>query len=167
MPGMFDFSESLRNSHIVLAFSGTLDEHVIDGLCKQIETIEHSQRNKKIIQVMIECFQNILHHSAEKESDSLFVVKKEKNDSLKLITGNRISSSKVDALRARIDEVNTLSGEELKTHYREKLKTTTLSEKGGAGLGLIEIARKSGNKLEYHFEKINEQFSFFTLTVTV
>ena len=42
-----------------------------------------------------------------------------------------------------------MSPEELKVHYLEKLKTTELSDKGGAGLGMIDMARKSGNKLGY------------------
>ena len=38
-----------------------------------------------------------------------------------------------------------------------------MSKKGGAGLGFIDIARKSGNKLEYHFEKINDDYYFFII----
>jgi len=38
-----------------------------------------------------------------------------------------------------------------------------ISNKGGAGLGLIDMARKSGNKLLYAFEKVDEKFSYFYL----
>ena len=38
-----------------------------------------------------------------------------------------------------------------------------LSSKGGAGLGLIDIAKKTGNKFEYHFLPIDDNFSFFIL----
>jgi hypothetical protein len=34
-------------------------------------------------------------------------------------------------------------------------------------MGLIDMARKSGSKLVYEFEKLNESFSYYILTVKV
>jgi len=34
-------------------------------------------------------------------------------------------------------------------------------------LGLIEMARKSGSKLEYKFEAINDVYSYYMLTVSI
>ena len=42
-----------------------------------------------------------------------------------------------------------------------------LSKKGGGGLGLIDIAKKSRNKLGYSFKEIDEDYSFFTLIVKI
>jgi hypothetical protein len=47
------------------------------------------------------------------------------------------------------------------------LNNGELSEKGGGGLGLIDIAKKSRNKLQYSFREIDEDYSFFTLTVKI
>jgi hypothetical protein len=44
---------------------------------------------------------------------------------------------------------------------------STISEVGGAGLGFIDMARKSENKLSYSFDKINDRISFFTLMTMV
>ena len=60
-----------------------------------------------------------------------------------------------------------MNSSELKAKYLEKLSRTKLSDKGGAGLGLMDIARKSGNKLQYDFENISSQISFFSLIVNV
>jgi hypothetical protein len=51
--------------------------------------------------------------------------------------------------------------EDLKNYQHEVLSASGFSEKGGAGLGLIEMVRKSGNKLSYGFENINEKNSYF------
>jgi hypothetical protein len=168
MNDTLSFLKSLKSRNIVLAYLGIIDDAVIEELCNRLEGIEKKPAgNKKIVQVLVECLQNVFYHSSVKNSeDSLFVVMKEKNN-IKVVTGNTVSVTTIEALKSRIDEINSFTEEELKNHYREKLKTTSLSEKGGAGLGLIEIARKSGNKLSYHFEKINGQHSFFTLIVTV
>ena len=45
------------------------------------------------------------------------------------------------------------------------LNNSGFSEKGGAGLGLVEMARKSGQKLEYDFEQVDENFSYFYLQI--
>ena len=72
-----------------------------------------------------------------------------------------------EAVASNIDEVNAMSSEELKSKYRETLDHGQVSAKGGAGLGIIDIARKSGNKLEYDFKQVNEKYCFFSLSVKV
>ena len=75
--------------------------------------------------------------------------------------------SGVQSLQSKIDKVNSLSKEELAVYYREVLSSNELSEKGGAGLGIIDLARKSGNKIAYEFNAVDGNFTFFTLIVTI
>ena len=56
---------------------------------------------------------------------------------------------------------------QLKSYYKEVLNNGEMSAKGGGGLGMIDIARKSGRKLEYRFDPIDDSFSFFSLHVKV
>ena len=58
------------------------------------------------------------------------------------------------------------NNEELKELYRGILDVGTVTSGNGAGLGLIDLARKSGRKVSYNFEEIDDKFSFFTLMVT-
>jgi hypothetical protein len=44
--------------------------------------------------------------------------------------------------------------------YRQILTEGPMSEKGGAGLGLIEMARKSGEPIQYHFEDNGDTSEF-------
>ena len=57
--------------------------------------------------------------------------------------------------------------EQLKEYYKEVLSEGGFSDKGGGGLGMIDIARKSGQKLNYHFTEIDETFSFFNLNIKI
>jgi hypothetical protein len=66
-----------------------------------------------------------------------------------------------------IDNINSLNQDELKQLHKEKMRETAISDKGGAGLGFIDIARKTGNQLEYHFEPIDEKNSFFLLKTSI
>ena len=51
--------------------------------------------------------------------------------------------------------------------YKFILNHQRISAKGGGGLGLVDIARKTGNKLEYSFKEYNDKYSFFYLDILV
>ena len=69
--------------------------------------------------------------------------------------------------RRKLQKINSLDKEHLREYYREVLGNGAITEKGTAGLGMIDIARKSGNKLEYEFLEIDKYFSFFSLNVKI
>jgi len=74
----------------------------------------------------------------------------------------------VPILEKQIETINDFEDPAaLKQYYMEHLENNQLSEKGGAGLGFITIAMKSGNKLKVSFEKIDENYSLFLLNSTV
>ena len=103
--------------------------------------------------------------AGEKKS-AIFMIGKDGED-YKIITGNYMFNSNVEVLRGKMDKVNSLTPEELKQYYKEVLNNGTMSEKGGGGLGMIDIARKSGQKLDYEFLPIDDVFAFFTLTIKI
>ena len=73
----------------------------------------------------------------------------------------------IDSLKNRLERINAMSREDLKTYYKEVLSNGVMSEKGGGGLGMIDIARKSGSKLEFVFSPVDEKYSFFSLSIKV
>ena len=78
-----------------------------------------------------------------------------------------MTKKNVEKLDQRLKKINSLDKEDLRDYYREVLGNGSVSNKGTAGLGMIDIARKSGNKLEYEFLDIDEEFSFFSLNVKI
>jgi len=83
------------------------------------------------------------------------------------MTGNYIKNDKVSGFKSKLDKINSLSHDELKTYYKEMLNNEQMSEKGGAGLGMIDIARKTGEKLKYNFVELANGYSFFSLNIKV
>ncbi|HUX53342.1 MAG TPA: DUF6272 family protein, partial [Williamwhitmania sp.] len=96
----------------------------------------------------------------------IFMVSKGDNE-YNVTTGNVIEDTKIDELSRILDKINSLDKEGLKMLYKNQMKEGRLSEKGGAGLGFIDIARKTGRKLEYHFLPIDNDSHFFILTSTI
>ncbi|RLD51993.1 MAG: hypothetical protein DRI94_04480, partial [Bacteroidetes bacterium] len=163
--------ESIQGNTMEYTYRGSFTTKVTDTILSLTESnLENENVEKKIRKrvffIIVEGLQNVTRHQSASESDELagypglFVVQY-KPDGYYITTGNLIRSSNEDNIKNLIDKINKLDKDELKKYSLEKLDEGEFSEKGGAGLGLIEIARKSGNKLVYAFDKINDQFSFF------
>ena len=112
---------------------------------------------------MIEVFQNIVRHGEDvEESKDCFGVRCIA-DGLHIYSSNQINQQAHSFLNSKLKEINKLSSEELKSLYMDIIEITELSEKGGAGLGLIVMARKSGNSIQHNFKELAEsayQFNY-------
>ncbi len=86
---------------------------------------------------------------------------------IKIDSGNFLKNSDVKNVSSRIAKINEQLFDELTTMYRGVLDEGDISGQGGAGLGFIDIARKSGNKIKYEFTKIDEEYCFFVLKINI
>ena len=120
----------------------------------------------------MECLENVHKHSSRKDNvsnennEGIFVLKK-RVDAFVVAIGNSILNEDVSALKSHLDEINNLDQEGLKNKYRETRLVTEVSEKGGAGMGMIDIALKSGSIFDYSFAEYTESKQFFSLNVLV
>lgn len=159
----------LNSYQISYAYHGAFTNTLTDKILALSETnldveSENLKIKKKVYFIIVESLQNITRHkSAEldsKASDSFFSIHKLKDGYL-IGSANTIENDRILPLSEKLDKVNSLNQDELKNYQHEILSAGGFSEKGGAGLGLIEMVRKSGNKLSYGFEKINDKNSYF------
>jgi Family of unknown function (DUF6272) len=172
------YYQKMQSSSIIMSYKGAASNDVLTSILAIAQTnlaeIENkSAIKKRVLTILVEILQNIYHHFEEieaddlHEDDSIIFILSRIDDSYVIITGNYVAKGDIAALKNRIDEVNSMNAEQLKEKYREKLNTGTVSAKGGAGLGIIDIARKSGSKLEYSFDEYSPKYSFFSLTVKI
>ncbi|MCJ7448344.1 MAG: SiaB family protein kinase [Bacteroidales bacterium] len=123
---------------------------------------------KRLFMFVLESLQNVSRHSDNNlHANMSLVVYSKLNRGYTVTTGNVISSSNIDDLKRRLDEINNLETEEIRSVYRHMLSTSEFSSKGGAGLGLIEMAKKTGNKLDYDFVNLDNDNYYFILSKTV
>jgi hypothetical protein len=177
MLDIYEYYQKMHSKNIILAYKGNVSGDVFNCILQlaenKLEKIElRAKVKKKVFNILVEILQNIYHHfddSNQVKEDYfsvLFLLSKVGSD-YKIITGNHIELSKVDALKEKIDAINSMSEEELKTVYREQLNHGGVSDKGGAGLGILDIVRKSGEKVKYEFKEVNSDYSFFSMQVKV
>jgi len=167
------------NDNLILYYKGNVDSDVISHVLDSIEvkmatTNDNLILRKKVYNVLVESLQNLYHHVDKAPSDfgeqdgkfgMIRIVKIE--DGYKIITGNFILTENIEVLEEKLKEINMSSREEIKELYKFILNHQRISAKGGGGLGLIDIARKTGNKLDYSFVKYNDNYSFFYLNILV
>jgi len=132
---------------------------------------EERSTKKKVYHVLVETLQNMNRHSDELSDkrnigSGLFIIGK-KDDVYYIISSNKVSNAKKDALEESVIHVCNATPAELKEMYKRQLKDGKLSEKGGAGLGLIDIARKAGGNLTYQFLPFDVDNHLFILKTEV
>ncbi len=135
------------------------------------KVVPFSTIQKRIYYIMVEGIQNITRHQDEiddgnDEYPGIFAIQKQK-ERYYVTTGNLVLNKRIPSLKDKIKKINSLDKDELKKFHKEILRSGAISDKGGAGLGLIEMARKSGNKLIASFELINEDYSYFYLQTQI
>jgi hypothetical protein len=128
---------------------------------------ESSTVKKRVFFLMNECYQNIIRHSDISDAKlqginmpMMFLVRNI-NDAFYIGSSNLIDNKIKGSLTSKFDAVNSYSIEELEEVYKNSLMNNNLSEKGGAGIGLIEMARKTNYPLEFAFDGIGDAFSMF------
>ena len=180
----FDINEyysKLNSGDVLLAYKGSITSELISNVLEVVEAkledlSEGSKVRKKVYNVLVESLQNLFHHVEDMPDDikdkldqkfGILVISRVENNTYKISTGNFVHSGRIKLLKDKIDKINSLSMEELKDMYKFILNHQKLSAKGGGGLGLVDIARKTGSKLDYSFENFNNDFYFFNLEVIV
>ncbi len=178
MLDIYDFYDKMERNKIMLSFKGDVTSELLTSILQIMETKldnmqEEPKIKKKVYNVLVECLQNLYHHMDEQKNISgdgarsaIFMIGKVGSE-YNIITGNYILPENVDKLRTRLDKVNSMDKEQLKVFYQEILNNEEFSEKGGGGLGMIDIARKSGGKLHYHFQPIDDKNAFFSLNIKI
>ena len=173
------FTDSIKainaSCELIIAYDGVLNTETISKLEMEIEQkiIEQNVPKaalKKIFFICVESLQNMLihgHRDLNGNQHNYFLVYKKANQIL-ILTANLISNNAIPKVDNDLKTINLFNDPaDLKAYYINHLEKNELSEKGGAGLGFITIAMKSGNKLNYSFHQISELHSLFKLEAAV
>ncbi len=165
----YRFFKKLENDQFSLIYMGEFDNDMTSNLMRINETrIEEPKLFKRKISFLVaESFQNIIRH-ADKPEILNRTNNKPKMISMRSIgnvffiaTTNLVNNAKKEKLISKLQSINTLTTDELKVAYLEALENNEISDKGGAGLGFIEMARRSGFPIEFDFDYVNYFFSVF------
>ncbi|KAF0224972.1 MAG: hypothetical protein FD176_781 [Rhodospirillaceae bacterium] len=175
------FKSTLDERGIVFSFSGYLSEGILYSLgdaLRQKMALEDTDVTtiKKVFSVFVEQSQNIIRYSADKvqgnlgktvELSSGMVTIGSENGRFFIVCGNIILEDDMEKLRGRLETLRGMGKDEIKAYYKEQLREPPDEGSRGATIGLIEIARRASDPIEFDFDRIDADRHFFCLKVSI
>ena len=175
------FKRQLDEKGIVFSFSGYMSEGILYSLgeaLRQKMTLEETNLTtiKKVFSVFVEQAQNIIRYSAEKvegtvgrriELSSGIVTIGTQEGRFFIVCANVVLNEDVERLRQRLEQLQGMAPDQIKAFYKEQLREAPEDGSRGATIGLIEIARRASAPIEFDFDPIDAESSFFCLRVSI
>lgn len=168
-----------EEANIQICFNGPLTHSIIEELGMAVRRyLENetpgTEKMMDIFSVYIEQTQNVRNYARKKQSaetpalyNTITLTIGRQGDQYVVVSGNVIDQADVSPLVAKIEQLRTLDAAELKALYKEQRRKPLTNEASGAGLGLIDMARKTSQPLAYQVQPINDKTAFFTLQAVV
>jgi hypothetical protein len=162
----------MMNERLLFVYRGEISERNSLPLITLIENEMKSDSygligRKRLFMFVLESIQNIIKHGDRNHADMSLVTYAKTGDGYSITTGNMIEAGHVKDLESNLVQINGSHDNEIKSLYLEILNKSELSRKGGAGLGLLEMAIKTGNRLDYDFIPFDGTYTYFLLNKTV
>ena len=152
---------------------GTI-ELLLDRLRSSMEFQEMPKPvRKRLYSIFVESIDNIFKYAARQPSSGKHsgrlpkISIKRKGKYYVVRAGNLISNDDIGDLRFRIDRVNQLDNEALKSLYEDVINREAHDYDTGAGLGLITMAMRTDKDIEYSFTEVDNGHSFFEFQITL
>lgn len=174
-PTFFDFCEETKST--LLFYRGLINQDLIVNLGAFLRTtLEGPLSTQKLVfSVFVEMAHNVLHHG-EAEVDpanngqttkkGMFLIT-QSADYYNLSAGNLISKAAASATKSRLNAISGLNKGALRLKYRQMRSSGEARHQLGAGLGLLEMAKRADKPLEYAFHHHDDGLVVFTLTVSI
>jgi hypothetical protein len=179
---LLSYYKKMCERNIILDFQGAMSQDMLVGMAELIKNkstgdTAQSFLVKKVFSVFIEMAQNIAHYSAERVflGDNAYddgvgagiIVVSEIDNIFTITSGNLVKNNSVDSITGHCDTINRMDREELKQFYKRQIKSSRQNGTRGAGVGLIDMARRSGNTIQYQVTPVDELHSFLVLSVKI
>ena len=166
----------MSQSGIFLDYRGPLDFEVINSLLKKLKkSSEFKDLNKitgkRVYFVVVECLENILKHAelelSENPATNSHITVRKINDKIIVDAGNPVSGDVKEDIVQRLEGINNSDEKTLKSLYENKIRSELLNNERCAGLGFIQMALKSGNKIIYSFNPLTNGYLYFEIVITL
>lgn len=169
----FEAHQLMSEKNTLIAFTGHFD-HLLTTLLlvnikNKLSSLESTTGiDRRVYSVLVESIENVSKHSStgNEVQDVAILILSKSETKYTIVTGNHIMNSDIPALKTQLEKVSKYNQAELKQLYREQILSKRTDD-NNAGLGIIDIAIKSGNMIKYEFKPITEKTSFYLLQTEI
>ena len=180
LSSLHTFYNELDKEGVIFCFNGPTSQSVVEGVGEAIRQrmdLEAVDMNtvRRVFAIFVEQIQNVVNYSSERKpvrpgdpkgvSYGVIVIGRE-DGKYYVMCGNKVESDKGRRLAEKIRRIQPMNKAELKEYYKAQRRNGPGSDSLGAGLGLIEMARRATEPLKFSITALNERESFFTIKAT-
>jgi hypothetical protein len=82
-------------------------------------------------------------------------------------SGNLVMAESRESIARRINELNTLDSAQLRKAYVDTLCNEDFTDKGGAGLGMLTLAKRASRPILFRIDPLEGPFAYLHMTVAL
>ncbi|MFZ2855039.1 MAG: SiaB family protein kinase [Rhodocyclaceae bacterium] len=178
---LLELKKTLEDANILICFNGPFSQSIIEELGNAARRYLSQDQMEStalmdVFAVYIEQTQNIRNYARRREAlgdknpayEMATVLIGRDGDRHIVASGNMVHADDAGALAATIDELNGLDRQALRARFKEQSRKPASNEVGrGAGLGLIDIARKTSGPIQYKIHALSEQHVFLQIIAAI
>jgi len=166
---IYESGKSIDTDQFLFACRGNFNSSITDNILFLTEgnllSLDSPKIAKRLYYLMVEGLQNITRHQHYANDGSayeggLFIINRHE-EAYSITYGNWVAGDTKEMLEERLGTIQNKEAAELKEYYLEILNNSGFSSKGGAGLGLVDMARKSSGKLSYEFVPVDDGYFYY------
>lgn len=170
--------EFFSSERILICFNGPCSRVLISEIGVALKEHIESTRDSlsaamDVFSVYVEMSQNIRHYSAshgylEPDATATVVIAESPQGRYVVSAGNVVELADGEALLERVQQLAALDKAALKQLYKQQLRLPRdPGVASGAGLGLIDVARKASEPLHGSLDHLEAGKAFFTLRAII
>jgi hypothetical protein len=159
-------------SNVVFAHRGAMDHSQLEGLLAVAEAHSLAAKlgvsaRKRLFNVLVEGLENVRHHTPPELTETAFALLVLEEGGYRMFFGNAAPQATVALLSQRVEILNEMDEADLREHHLKLLANEGRTERGGAGLGLLTMARKSTGPIVTHAFPRDGDTAFVALEIAL
>ena len=168
----------MEKKEAIIDFEGSISFETMEKLLNQLKSARQFNAlrkpvRKRVYGTVVESIDNIFKYATPYKGKNRDIQRppqiqvKEQGGKFIVSAGNLILKDQVDDLRYKLNRVNKMNDEALKSLYEVVINREATDEDRGAGLGLITMALRTDENIRYHFDPAGPLHSYFTMHITI
>lgn len=174
---LLDLRDAFNRQNIMICFNGPFSRSIIEELGTAIRRYMENDAVAKgamsdVFGVFVEQTQNVRNYVTSRYPEdhgrqSAIVIIAKDQDGYVVSSGNMIQAEDADQLTEKLADLQAMDKTQLKAVYKEQMRRPRGDGVTGAGLGLIDMARKAKQPLAFAVKPMADGQAFFSLRVVI
>lgn len=168
----------MENQEAIIDFEGSISFETMEKLLNQLKSAWQFNAlrkpvKKRVYGTLVESIDNIFKYATPVQGKEGAVHRppqiqvKERKGKFVVSAGNLIQNDQIEDLSKKLNRINAMDDDELKSLYEEVINREASEDDRGAGLGLITMAMRTDENIRYAFEPAGPGHSYFTIHITI